>query len=212
MLRLARLLFLSLDQLRSLELFVFAFFYTKSRLEAECERASLVNAFGEDIDVAGVELNDVLADHEAHADSLAVHIGRALKLAKLLEQLVHLVRANALASVDHVHKKLVLVRVKRDNDPNHAFQSKLHCVLQQVDHDLLQTHLVCKERAWQGLLCQMLPLEIEIFGCLKRLEGDHLEAYFDFGEIALWLENGEQEFKQVDGAERGELGLVLFGL
>ena len=55
--------------------------------------------------------NDLFANEEAHAKAILVLAGGPLNLAKELEELVHLICAEASALVDHLNLNLLAIRV-----------------------------------------------------------------------------------------------------
>ena len=93
-------------------------------------------------DLALVHLDQILTYHQAHPNPLIIHLRSAKQLSKLLEKLSHLLLPNPYTSVDNVHQNHLLEVVVGHNYPDSALPAKLEGVLDEVDHDLLETKAV----------------------------------------------------------------------
>ena len=79
-----------------------------------------------------------MADHETHADALAVDLCGAQELAELMKELVHLLLFYALACIYYVDKEHLSLIIEGSDDSNTAISRELECVLDQIDQDLLE--------------------------------------------------------------------------
>ena len=98
-------------------------------MEGESESATLVHTSREYINVTLIRFYQVLADHQAHSDTLIVRVGSSKKFAELLEQLAHFILFDALTCVHNVKVQLLPITIVGDNDPNRAAQGELECIL-----------------------------------------------------------------------------------
>ena len=106
-----------------------------------------------------VQPNELLADHEAHADPLAVHLGRSLQLAKFSEQALDFLRFYPLSCVNDMNCEEVVHVIETCKNANLATSSELNGILEQVDHDLLQSKVVTIELLRQGLIDAFVNVE-----------------------------------------------------
>lgn len=183
--------------------------HEKLSSERESERATFLDAFGEYLNSSFVQMHEVLADHETHAYTFTVHVSSAEQLAKLLEQLTHLIMLDAFACVDDVDVEHLILGVKRDNYPDLALSREFERIFDQIDQNLLQAHLVTDQEAWERLTRQVLPLKAVVARHLESLQRDSFEREGYFLHTALRLEDSDEEVKDADGAELLELRLVL---
>ena len=95
-----------------------------------------------DGDGASIHLDEAFADHEAHSNALVIHLGRALELAKEFEQLGDVFVLDALPGVNDVYLQHLRIFVIGNDESNETSVGKLEGVLDQVDQDLLQSHLI----------------------------------------------------------------------
>ena len=103
-------------------------------------------------DLAIVQVDQIAADHEAHPDPLTVDFGRAVQLAKLGEQLVHLFRLDAATSVDDVHGERLTRLVETRDELDQSFAREFHRVFDKIDQNLLQPDAVPDQYARQWCL------------------------------------------------------------
>ena len=122
-----------------------------------------------------VLFDEVLADHQAHADSLMVHIGCTKEFAELGEQLAHLILHDALTSVDNVHLQLLIIIVISGYDSYLATTGELVGVLHQIDQDLLDAHRFTYDSLWQLLRLQALFVKTIGNGKVSGFDSNWLE-------------------------------------
>ena len=113
-------------------------------LHGELKRTSLVLSVGGDCDFAATVVDDSLANGETQPDSFHVYSVSPLHLTKVLEKNGHISVVDAFASVHHVHDQLFLVFIVCSKDVDVTFQSKLQCILCQVNQNLFKSDLVTK--------------------------------------------------------------------
>ena len=111
-----------------------------------------------------VQGHQVLADHETHSNAFTVHFGGAEELAKLSEQLVHLLPFYSLAGVDYRNFEHRIYIINGHNHSNLALSRKLEGVLDQIDKYLFQSCKVADDFCWHGLLYQVAVFEIILGG------------------------------------------------
>ena len=109
-----------------------------------CKRESCATVFSLGIHFYRATILDyqVLANHQSHSNSFAVHFGCPQKFSKKLEQAIDVLRKYTLACVNDVHFQRILFFVKGHDHANHTTSTKLESVLYQVDQNLLESYLV----------------------------------------------------------------------
>ena len=95
-----------------------------------------------DRDLALIQFDQVSADHQSHAYTLAIHLRRPKQLSKLFEKLVHFFLFDAFACVNHIELEHLFHLIKRGLDFNLALSRELKGVFDQVNKDLFQARLV----------------------------------------------------------------------
>ena len=94
------------------------------------------------LNVASIHFDEVLANHEAHTNALAVYFSSSLEFAKETKKLGQIFLKDSLASVFDMHSEHLLIGVVGCNDAHRASDRELESILCQIDQDLLQTEVV----------------------------------------------------------------------
>ena len=89
------------------------------------------------MNLASVDLNQILTDHQAHTYAFMVHFGGPLQLAKQLEELGDVLRLNTFAVVYDADSEHLLRIVVRGYNLNSATHGELKRILDQVYQNLL---------------------------------------------------------------------------
>ena len=102
----------------------------------------MVDAFGEDVELASILLNDCLGDHETESNSVVVHLRGSKQFAKLVAKLWNLLQGYPSPTVTHLNFEKFSCLVIANQNANVASLGELEGILDQVDQDLLQAQLI----------------------------------------------------------------------
>ena len=94
-------------------------------------------------------INDPLANGQAHAYALFIHISCLAQLAKHFEELVHIFSTNTAAAINHPNLEKLFLIIVLSLQCDMLLITEFEGILCQVDEHLLQSNLIAYKLCWQ---------------------------------------------------------------